>query len=373
MENATERAIKACLRARIPVIVTGPPGTGKTGFALTLQEQGCGCNQPHRVLQVIGSVREPTDIAGWPVRSEDGVRLEPPAWAVEATRLTESGVHTIILWDEMRTLTAPQQAALLKVIHEGLVGDKQLPPGVSHLACANSVEDSAGGVPLEPPMANRHVHLEWPLDAMRWVSELHTYAPQAKAMDAEALKRLPQERALIASFIRRRPELLFSMPKEEDKRDGPWPSPRTWDYAAHLWASTGTTDWEFREMLLAGCVGVHAAAEFVTWRTEANLPDPEDIISGKFPMKDIIVEDRPDRTYAILSSLVVAVEGDWTPERYVKVWEVAAYCAKQGAGDIAAAVVPRLMATQSGKPQVPAIAKYAMAFKSLLDRADGGR
>ena len=30
---------------------------------------------------VIGSLREPSDFAGLPVVTDDGVRLEPPAWA----------------------------------------------------------------------------------------------------------------------------------------------------------------------------------------------------------------------------------------------------------------------------------------------------
>lgn len=364
-----ERVIKTCLEARIPVVATGPPGTGKTGWGLALRDEGWS------IVQVIASVREPTDIGGWPMRTDDGVTLEPGAWAVEAMARDKSGERVVIMFDELRTVTAPQQGALLKVIHERLVGDTQMPRSITYLAFANSVEDSAGGVPLEPPMANRFVHVPWQLDAGRWVKDLHTYAPQSE-LEAAAMERLGNERNFVASFINKREELLLSIPKDEQGRDGAWPSPRTWDYAAHLWAAANTTDWQFKEELLAGCVGLHAAGEFITWMDSADLPDPEDVIEGRYDKSKLVNLDRPDRTYAILSGIVAALERPkgWTGDRWVKVWETFSYCTKQGASDIAAALVTRLMQTQAnaGQNSVPHIAKYVMPFKDLLDRASEG-
>ena len=214
MDN--DRIIKTCIEARIPVIATGPPGTGKTGYGLDLAHWPChSFKEGHYIMQVIGSVREPTDIGGWPMRTPEGIILEPPYWANQAQKLIEQGFHVVIMWDEMRTVTAPQQAALLKVIHENRVGDKEMPRSISHIAFANSVEDSAGGVPLEPPMANRHAFVDWKFPPEQWVKDMtfNRYRPQGYLSEA-GLAALPSMRAEVATFIHARPSLLLLMPKD---------------------------------------------------------------------------------------------------------------------------------------------------------------
>lgn len=373
-----DRIIKTAVEARIPVIATGPPGTGKTGYGLALRDWPCSNKafpKGHYILQVIGSVREPTDIGGWPMRTPDGIVLEPPYWAKHAMKLADEGWHVIIMWDEMRTVTAPQQAALLKVIHENKVGDADMPRSVSHMAFANSVEDSAGGVPLEPPMANRHVFVDWKVSPEKWCKDMtfNRYAPQGFLSEGAA-EVLGAMRAEVASYIHHRPENLLSMPQEEDKRDGPWPSPRTWDYAAHLWATSSDESWSFREDLLASCVGFAAAADFVNWRESLDLLSPDDIFAGEFEKDGKVFIDklRPDRTFAIFSAVMSSLVHKWTVDRYEAAWAAEAYAAKNGAADIAGSFIHELMATAAGKDVPPSIvAKHIEPFRDLLVRAKG--
>ena len=373
--NRSQQLIKTCVYGHIPAIGTGPPGTGKTAWGMTLER-----DDPNlKVIQVTASVREPADIGGYPMRTEAGLVLEPAAWAKHATQLAEEGYRVVMMWDEARCITARMQTALMKVILENLAGDTPMHPSIAHLAFANSVEDSAGGVPLEPPLANRFAHVAWRVDAEQWCAEMSAgkYAP-VRQMDEDVLPRLTAARAEIASFIYKRRDLLHSMPQSDELRDGPWPSPRTWDYAAHLWAQVGPeAAMDYKEELLAACVGVGPAGEYISWRESTDLLDPEEILEGKFEQMingktiHMVDKDRPDRTYAILASVTAALTQNWSDKRFVAAMRAMAKAAEEGAGDVAAALVPLILeSNQTGKSID--VAKYIVPFGDLLRRARGG-
>ena len=68
--------LRAAGRAGVAVCLWGDPGIGKSALIQAAAEaDGVPCET------VIGSLREPSDFAGLPVVTDDGVRLEPPAWA----------------------------------------------------------------------------------------------------------------------------------------------------------------------------------------------------------------------------------------------------------------------------------------------------
>src|SRR5205823_11964182 len=89
--------------------------------------------------------------------------------------------YTLSLHDALPISTAPPavQAAMLRIVLERVVGDLELPPGVRVVAAANPPEQAADGWDLAPPLANRLVHLDWPVDAKR--SEEHTSELQSLA------------------------------------------------------------------------------------------------------------------------------------------------------------------------------------------------
>lgn len=71
--STTVTVIDACGRAQVPVLLLSDPGMGKSslvrGIAAT---EGVPCET------VLGSIREPADVAGLPVVTESGVVLSPP-------------------------------------------------------------------------------------------------------------------------------------------------------------------------------------------------------------------------------------------------------------------------------------------------------
>ena len=143
--------LRAAGRADVPVLLWGTPGTGKSALIATL-----GRLDGAHTATVIGSRREPADLAGLPVVQEDGsVVLAPPRWARE---LVEAGGGYLFL-DELSRAAPAVQAAMLRVAMEKVVGDLPLPAATRIVAAANPADVAAGGWELEPPTANRFLHL----------------------------------------------------------------------------------------------------------------------------------------------------------------------------------------------------------------------
>ncbi len=126
--DAAIAALGVAVAARVPVLLWGAPGTGKTSTIRAMAEvMGWPCET------VIASIREPSDFAGLPVVIGDGVRFAPPGWA---RRLAEAGRGLLFL-DELSTAPPAVQAALLRVVLERVVGDREPPADVRVGAAAN--------------------------------------------------------------------------------------------------------------------------------------------------------------------------------------------------------------------------------------------
>jgi hypothetical protein len=329
-QRVVVEALALAVWLKKPVLLWGGPGTGKTAVV-----QGIGRALGQRVETVIASLREPADFAGLPVVAADGsVRLAAPSWAARLA----SDNSGILFLDEVTTAPPSVQAALLRVVLERVVGDLALPPGVAVVAAANPPELATGGWDLAAPLANRFCHLDWPVDANRYVESLVAGWPLP---DVHAAESSPPPHAVarlagpLAGFLRSRPGLIHAVPTEATTAGRAWPSPRSWDMARDLWAAAehvGAGD-DVVLALIAGCVGPGPARELLTWVQEADLPDPEDVLADPARFR---LPERGDRQFAVLSAVTAAVAANPTVERWEAAFVVIEQVVTRGAPDVAA-------------------------------------
>jgi ATPase family associated with various cellular activities (AAA) len=349
--NPVVTALGVAVAARVPVLLWGAPGTGKTA---TVQALAQAMDVPCET--VIASIREPSDFAGLPVVVGEVVRFAPPTWA---RRLADAG-HGVLFLDELSTAPPAVQAALLRVVLERVVGDLPLPAEVAVVAAANPPEQAADGWDLSAPLANRLCHLFWETDPMAvadglaggWAPPVVPALPDG--WQAEELL----ARGLVAAFLHVRPALACAPPADATSAGRGWPSPRTWEMAARLWAAgsvAGAGD-AARSALVRGAVGDGAGVEFLTWLMEMDLPDPEKVLADP---ASFVLPERGDRAYAALAAVAAAVAANPTGERWTAGWQVLGLSAS-AAPDVAA-VAARVLARcrPDGVPLPPEIHLFA--------------
>jgi hypothetical protein len=357
VDQATLDALAVATATRVPVLLWGSPGTGKSSVVRALAEQR---GVAHEV--VIASIREPSDFAGLPVIEGGTVHFAPPAWA---RRLADAG-EGILFLDELSTAPPAVQAALLRVVLERVVGDLVLPEAVSIVAAANPPDQIAHGWDLSAPLANRFCHVAWEVEprtvAHGLASGFAVAFPPAAMADAPAAAR-----SLVGAFLVARPGLACVPPTEASAAGHAWPSPRSWEMLALLWAAAASLpearQAPVRSIVARGAVGDGPGAEFLAWVTELDLPDPELVLAAP---TSYALPDRADRAHAFLSAVASAVATNPTPERWRAGWRVLGHAAGE-APDVAAAAARVLARCRpQGAPPPPEL----QVFIPLLTAAD---
>ena len=111
--TAVRNALAICMQIGEPVLLWGSPGEGKSAMIESLSAL-----LGRRCEVVIGSIRDATDFAGLPMRTDAGVSFVPPTWA---NRCLENP-NSVIFLDELNTAAPATQAAMLRVVLDREVG-----------------------------------------------------------------------------------------------------------------------------------------------------------------------------------------------------------------------------------------------------------
>lgn len=339
--TAYEHALSAlgiCVSNRVPVLLWGNPGEGKTAAVESAAGSGW------HVETVIITHSEPSDFAGLPVITADGsVNLAPPAWA---RRLADHAGPAIAFFDEFSTASPALQAAALRPLTHYEVGSIRLPETVSFVAAANPADVAAAGWELAAPTASRFVHLDWGMPPEVFAEGLITGAwPRLPVFD-EPLDlpfRLERERVLLAGFLRARGSQLSAIPANAAERGRAFPTPRTWDYATRLAAFARAVEApeEVLRLLVRGCVGDAAAHEYLRFVAALDLPDPEELLAD--PAAADFAQMRADRVYVMLQAVLAAVTRHSSVPRWEAALELCSAAAVQAGVDAAVPVVRALL------------------------------
>jgi hypothetical protein len=355
--SAVTRAVELAVGASLPVALRGRPGVGKTSIV-----EAIAAATGMDLEVVVGSLREPTDLVGLPiVRADGGIDLAVPRWALNANAATSGA---IVLFDELTTASPAVQAAMLRVVRERVVGDLHLADHVRIVAAYNDAVD-CGGYDLELPMRSRFVHLSVVSDVAVFCDGLLNGWRSPVITPPGAQRELTNWRAVVAAFIRARPSLLEAAP--EIGSSGGYPTPRSWELAALAAEAVErfAEDSEVRSLLIAGCVGPGAAAEFCSFLDNLDLPDPRSILAEPHSIREHLDQRRPDRVMLVLHGVVDTVVRSQDPEMWVTSWEIAEIAATSGFADLAAwAFRPIAMARPQGAP----IPQGLHAVRQFLER-----
>lgn len=344
---------------------------------------------------VIASIREPSDFAGLPYFENGMTRLAAPSWVHTITSAASGELDgtkriPMVFYDEISTAPPATQAALLRPILEGVVGETRLPKSTRTVAAANPPGIAADGWDFSPPAANRFTHLDWELDAstvkegftVGWPHVLIPALPKASVKK----KYVNHAKALVGTFLGRNPRLVDVLPEnfsgmasrgvDFKASSYAFPSPRSWEVAARLYAAwlsarfpDGTAPKKsVIHLLLTGTVGVSAAKEFLSFAEALDLPDPAELLSNPASYE---VPERGDQLDVVMSSLHSYYLSRPTPQNWTAWGDILAATVEAGKGDIAYSYMNRWNAL---RPEgVIPTQRQSDSLKKILSELSPGR
>ena len=267
------------IEARIPVMLTGAPGVGKSSIVETAAKTaGYDLILSHPV------VSDPTDAKGlpWPSKDGESASFLPFGDLAQALKAT---TPTVWFLDDLGQASPAVQASFMQLLLARQVNGHKLPDCVTFIAATNRRTDRAGVSGILTPVLSRFgaiIGIEANVDD--WT---------VWALDAG----MPAE---LVSFMRFRRELLhdFNPQKANDMEN--FPCPRTWEYVGHAMKMGLPNDLEFAAF--AGAVGEGAAIELKGFLSllKSNLPSIDGILLDPENAK---IPTRPDMLWAVTTAL----------------------------------------------------------------------
>jgi hypothetical protein len=333
------------LKANVPTLLWGAPGVGKTSNIY-----GIAKHMNAHLETLIASIREPTDFGGLPIRTGEGeVTLAPMGWAKRIREANDRGQLSIVFIDEISTAPPANQAALLRVSLDKVVGDLDLvganPDMVRMVAAANPPELAAGGWDLAAPLANRWFHVQWTADPKEWVNGylMGWPKPNFPAISDDWEEGIEYQKSMTAGYIMSQPQDLVKVPADENEAGTAWPSPRSWVMMDKLLTAANAANLKEHQLaIITGSVGKEVGHKYYTYIRDLDLPNADELLSNP---DSFVLPQRADQTYAVLTAVVSHVTragGQPNKERYLAAWKILSKAAEQSSIDIACGAAKNL-------------------------------
>lgn len=301
------------------LLLHGPPGSRKTAImrqlAFVLGIFFYSLKPGAKGQGGFGVTPVPIEIEGSDGKKYMILSFPGPDWVAN-----QRGKPMLVLVDEMNTAAPALQAPLLGLTQEKEIGSDHLDPRHRVFGATNSVEDAAGGWDLAPAIANRLGHIDWPDPPVdEWAEYMIRGAvnDERDPVDIEAeeervLQAWPHAWAaatgIITSYVKANRSIFRDQPPKHDNRSSrAWASPRTWEYAIRMLATSTIhkLNEEETDLLLGAYVGDKVAAELGTFRNQKDLVDPAQLLEGEVQFKHDPF--RLDRTAVTINSCAALV------------------------------------------------------------------
>ena len=117
-------------------------------------------------------------------------------------------------------------------------------------------------------------------------------------------------------------------------------------------------------LVLKGCVGEAAAADYLGWLATAGLYDPIEVMND--PSIVDWKHDRPDRLFALTTALTALALNDAVPDAWAKSLVVLTACATGGKPDVATPAARTLLNRIPRGKRIPVATREA--FSDLFER-----
>lgn len=267
-------ALVAAIRARLPILITGAPGIGKSDIVeQAAHESGA------EIILSHPAVADPTDAKGLP-------------WVVngaatflafgELQRAIDATTPTVWFLDDLGQASPAVQASYMQLLLARRVNGHKLSQHVTFVSATNRRTDRSGVTGILEAVKSRFASiLELEPDVNEWCTW---------AIDRD----LPPE---LVAYLRFQPDNLCKFQATNDLTNSP--VPRTWSHVARIMELQLPQSLQFT--MIAGAIGEGAATEFCAFlRMYAELPSIDQILID--PMTPAIPSN-PAAMYAVATAL----------------------------------------------------------------------
>ncbi|MFQ5771431.1 MAG: ATP-binding protein, partial [bacterium] len=279
------QVLKSTITARLPLLITGMPGIGKTEITKQICEK-----LKIRYIIFHPVISDPTDFKGMPwVVSEGGKFHGYFIPFAELQLMTETEEPLVVVFDDLGQAPSMVQAAIMQFLLERKLNMTAIKDGVTFVAATNRKKDKAAVTGILEPVKSRFATIvELVADQKAW---------RKWAMQAGLSK-------ILIAFIDFRPELLCAFKPTSDFTNSP--VPRTIENLDKLIKLDLPV--QCRAAAYAGAVGMGFTREYLAF--EQMYRDLKQINIIPENPESVPVPTKPDVKYAIVNALVNLTEKD---------------------------------------------------------------